>query len=207
MMYMMHTSRMYDMSTSARSTYHHGQLRQTLVALALDAVEQGSPEDVSLRGLAERAGVSGMAPYRHFPDKAALLEAVAEAGFDALRQELVAVDNPADARAALLAFAGVYVRFAVERPGLFRLMFAGAPPTPSEGLADRPSIFGLFMRRIEALVPPHRQHDAFFACWSLAHGLASLLAAGRVRQPPSDPAALAERIGRMLLDGIEENRA
>jgi AcrR family transcriptional regulator len=198
---------MYVMSTSNRSTYHHGQLRQTLIALALKAVEQGSSEDLSLRGLAEQAGVSGMAPYRHFPDKAALLAAVAEAGFEALRQKLAAADDSTDARAALVAFAGVYVRFAVERSGLFRLMFAGAPPTPGDGLADRATVFGLFMRRIEALVPPDRQRDAFFACWSLAHGLASLLVAGRIRQPPPDPAALAERIGQMLLDGIENNRA
>lgn len=206
-MYIIHTSRMYDMSTSGRSTYHHGQLRQTLIALALEMVERGSPEDLSMRGLAERAGVSGMAPYRHFPDKAALLAAVAATEFDALRQKLIAVDNSVDARAALVAFAGVYVRFAVERPGLFRLMFGGAPPTPDDGLADRATVFGLFMRRIEALVPPHRQRDAFFACWSLAHGLASLLVAGRVRQPPPDPAALAERIARMLLDGVEKSRA
>jgi hypothetical protein len=120
---------------------------------------------------------------------------------------LVAVDDLVDPRAALIAFAGAYVRFAVERPGLFRLMFAGAPPTPDDELADRATVFGLFMQRIEALVPPHRQRDAFFACWSLAHGLASLLVAGRVRQPPPDPAALAERIGRMLLEGIEKSRA
>jgi len=205
-MYIPHTLGMYEMSTSKRSTYHHGQLRQTLLALALDAVERGSPEHLSLRGLAEQAGVSGMAPYRHFPDKAALLAAVAEAGFDDLRQKLVAVDNPRDARASLIAFAGVYVGFAIERPGLFRLMFAGAPPTPEEGLADRATVFGLFMRRIEAVVPPPLHRDAFLACWSMAHGLASLLVAGRIRQPPPDPAELAERIGRMLLDGIENSR-
>lgn len=204
---MVHTLGMYDVSTSSRATYHHGQLRQALLALALDAVERGPLEGLSLRGLAEQAGVSGMAPYRHFPDKAALLAAVAEAGFDALRQKLAAVDDSTDARAALVAFAGVYVRFAVGRPGLFRLMFAGAPPTPGDGLADRATVFGLFMRRIEALVPPDRQRDAFFACWSLAHGLACLLVAGRLRQPPPDPAALAERIGQMLLDGIEKSRA
>jgi AcrR family transcriptional regulator len=194
------------MSTSKRSTYHHGQLRQTLIALALEAVEHGRPEDLSLRGLAEQAGVSGMAPYRHFADKAALLAAVAEAGFGALRQKLVEVDDPADARAALVAFAGVYVRFAVARPGLFRLMFAGAPPTPDDRLSDPATVFWLFMQRIEALVPPNRQRDAFFACWSLAHGLASLLVAGRIRQPPPDPAALAERIGRLMLDGLENSR-
>ena len=51
------------------AAYHHGDLRGALVALALETIEQEGPEAVALRNLAQRAGVSGMAPYRHFADK------------------------------------------------------------------------------------------------------------------------------------------
>src|SRR5271169_4924111 len=120
---------MCAMSTSKPKPYHHGDLRDTLIDLAVGALEQEGPEALSLRGLATRAGVSGMAPYRHFADKAALLAAAARRGFANLRERLASVDDQADPKKALVAFGVVYVRFACERPGLFRLMFAGPPPT------------------------------------------------------------------------------
>jgi AcrR family transcriptional regulator len=188
-------------STSRRSRYHHGDLRNALLGFALDLAERG--EDLTLRALSQRAGVSGMAPYRHFPDKAALLAAVAETGFAMLRQRMVEVDDPSDPLAAIGAFGGAYVGFACERPGLFRVMFGGRPPTPDDRpTADPASVFGLFATRIAAAVPANRRDDAFVACWSLAHGLASLLVAGRIRKPPSDPIELMKRTGRVLLRGL-----
>src|ERR1700722_14142677 len=106
---------MYEMSTSKRDAYHHGDLRSTLIALALEKIEQEGPEQLALRSLAQRAGVSGMAPYRHFADKASLLEAVARHGFAELREKLREVEDP-DPRKALVAFGVVYVRFACARP-------------------------------------------------------------------------------------------
>jgi AcrR family transcriptional regulator len=117
------------MSTSTRAAYHHGNLRETLVALALAMLEQAEPEQLTLRGLAEEAGVSGMAPYRHFEDKAALLSAVAEAGFVELRRRLASVDDERKPRKALIAFAVAYIGFACDKPNLYRVMFGGAPPT------------------------------------------------------------------------------
>ena len=191
------------MSTSKRGRYHHGDLRGALVALALEALEQGGPEAVALRDLAARAGVSPMAPYRHFADKAALLEAAARQGFAQLRDELRAVDLPGDPRKALIAFGMVYVQFAVARPGLFRLMFGGPPPTPDNEVASDPeTVFALFMTRIAQIAPPARRQLAFLACWSIVHGLASLLVSGRIRQPTRPPAELAEHLGEMLMAGV-----
>jgi AcrR family transcriptional regulator len=191
------------MSTSRPRPYHHGDLRDALIALTLDALENEGPEALALRGLAKQAGVSGMAPYRHFADKAALLEAVARQGFCELRDELRAVDDESDPKKALVAFAIVYVRFACARPGLFRLMFGGPPPTPDDQLAADPdTVFGLLTRRVAQLAPPAGPRIAFLACWSIVHGFASLLVSGRIRGQTSSSAALAERMGEILIRGI-----
>jgi AcrR family transcriptional regulator len=193
---------MYAMSTSKRS-YHHGQLRQTLVSLALEALETTEPEAVTLRGLAEKADVSPMAPYRHFADKAALMQAVAVAGFVELRKRLLAVDDPTSPRRALVAFASVYVRFACERPRLYRVMFGGPPPTPDESLSeDETTVYGLFTRRLGQIVEEPRRGEVFLACWSLVHGLATLLISGRIRGASATPEELGERLARSALAGL-----
>ena len=191
------------MSTLGRDSYHHGDLRDTLVSLALEALEESGWELISLRQLAIRAGVSGMAPYRHFSDKAALLEAVARFGFRELLDKLRAVDDPADPRRAIVAFGVVYVGFACARPNLFRLMFGGAPPTPDADLEANPdTTFGLFSARVAQIAPVSDRQAAFLACWSMVHGFASLLVSRRIRRPPPDPLQMTQRLGEMILDGI-----
>src|ERR1700744_2128592 len=67
-----------------RAPYHHGGLRGALIAAAQAILESEGLATLSLRAVARSAGVSPAAPYHHFPDKQALLDAVAERGFDAL---------------------------------------------------------------------------------------------------------------------------
>ncbi len=71
-------------SAAKGARYHHGALRQALVAAALEILEQEGLGALGLRAVARRVGVSQTAPYRHFADKAALLAATARAGFEAL---------------------------------------------------------------------------------------------------------------------------
>src|SRR5258706_6042474 len=107
------------MSTSARkkSAYHHGDLRAALLRSAADLLEDQGPGGVLLREVARREGVSHNAPYRHFPDRDALLVALATEGFAILAERLKASAGKEDAVA--------YVRFALEHPHRFRLMFGG----------------------------------------------------------------------------------
>ncbi|MFK7928111.1 MAG: TetR/AcrR family transcriptional regulator, partial [Myxococcota bacterium] len=65
---------------------HHGDLRRALLDAALDLVQQGDAQSLTLRGVARHAGVSSGAPYHHFDDKAALLGEVAREGFEQLAQ-------------------------------------------------------------------------------------------------------------------------
>src|SRR5580698_6568328 len=107
-----------------KSTYHHGDLSNALVAAALEVVEREGVESISIRELAGALGVSRAAPYRHFSDRDALLAAVAARGFEGLiagYEEALA--QPGGGCERLRRVTLVYFDFAIGRPGLHRLMF------------------------------------------------------------------------------------
>jgi AcrR family transcriptional regulator len=180
--------------------YHHGDLREKVLRLALDSLETSPAEDLSLRGLARQAGVSPMALYRHFADREALLAALASAGFADLGERSLAVDQVKDPKSALIALGVVYVGFAVERPGLFRLMYGGKPPSilTSPGGAPHPA-YATLARRVAELAKEEERNTAFLACWSLVHGLATLLVTERIQEPIADPKAVATRVCRFFV--------
>src|SRR6202011_2035756 len=100
--------------------YHHGNLRAALLAQAERTVRELGVQDLSLRELARQLGVSHGAPRRHFSDRQALLDALAEAGFARLGAELrsAADDAGADFEPRLMAIAAAYVRFATHDASL-----------------------------------------------------------------------------------------
>ncbi|MEV6426538.1 TetR/AcrR family transcriptional regulator [Nocardia sp. NPDC051463] len=107
-----------------RTSYHHGALRDTLLAACLRLIETEGIGAVSLRRVAREAGVNTGAPYHHFVDRAALLAALSTQGFQLLGNEVTAARAAADTPLhALTALAETYVRFSREHPGHFRLMF------------------------------------------------------------------------------------
>jgi len=118
----------------AERAYHHGDLRRALLARAESTLRDGGgAERLSLRELARQVGVSHGAPRRHFPDRQALLEALAQTGFERLSEQLRAALERAphdDGRAGegfedrLAATAAAYVRFAIRDAALLELMFA-----------------------------------------------------------------------------------
>jgi AcrR family transcriptional regulator len=107
--------------------YHHGNLRAALLQRAARTVDERGVQALSLRELARETGVSHAAPRRHFPDRQALLDALAEDGFERLGAQLVAAIDAAGGgfRARLQALAGAYIAFATRHPALLELMFAG----------------------------------------------------------------------------------
>jgi AcrR family transcriptional regulator len=105
--------------------YHHGNLRAELLAEAERTLRDQGIDQLSLRDLARQAGVSHAAPRRHFADRQALLEALAEVGFLRLGDELLAAIGAAadDYQTRLRAAATAYVRFATQDAALLDLMF------------------------------------------------------------------------------------
>lgn len=109
------------MSTSGKP-YHHGDLRAALLDAADALLDQGGDGAVSLREAARMAGVSATAAYRHFADKEALLAALALRGFEAFGAAMAAAVAVGDV-SPHVARGRAYLRFALARPGRFRLMF------------------------------------------------------------------------------------
>lgn len=102
-----HTSSMSDTAAvpmNETATYHHGDLRRTLIAAALELAAEGKDWNFSLREVARRAGVSHNAPYNHFAHKRDLMSAAAVVGHEMLRAELKAA--VAKARDPAQRFAG-----------------------------------------------------------------------------------------------------
>lgn len=107
--------------------YHHGNLREALLERAGRTVDERGAQALSLRELAREVGVSHAAPRRHFPDRQALLDALAEDGFERLGDEMRQAVRGAGASfdARLHALSQAYISFATEHAALLELMFAG----------------------------------------------------------------------------------
>jgi AcrR family transcriptional regulator len=100
------------------SRYHHGNLRNVLIAGALEAIAEKGAANLSLRDVARRAGVSHAAPAHHFGDKRGLLTAIAVEGFDGLTEATSAAAG--DHVAGGLA----WIRWALEHPAHYEVMFS-----------------------------------------------------------------------------------
>ena len=176
--------------------YHHGDLRRALVAAALELLEQG--DELSLRAVARRAGVSHTAPYHHFRDRRALVAAVAQEGQLTLRDALAEAGKGLDGRERLLESGVAYVRFAVSNPTRFRVMF-------SAELADRSelpelqaacdSAYAELLANVRRVMGESAPEEAVqtraLGAWSTVHGLSMLILDRQVPGVGADPEAAA----------------
>ena len=191
---------MLTVSTLAE-TYHHGELRPALVKAALDLLTEAGADALSLRAVARRAGVSAMAPYRHYVDKEALLAAVATHGFGGLRNALLLADREAEDQ-ALTAQAVAYVRYALDNPALFRLMFGPERVgTHPDLAASGEAAYAVLADRVAADTPAGDGREArVLGCWSLVHGLALLFLDGKIALKTSAPAEeIVRRVAHAML--------
>ncbi len=171
------------------TAYHHGNLRQSLIDAALEHLQSGSVESLSLRALAREVGVSQTAPYRHFKDKTALVVELGVQGFNQLTNHIESAIAPfAKEPAQQIVAAGMgYIEFARMKPALFLLMFG----RKTDETASHPELeaagkrcFGVISGLVEAGIkkgdlidqPIDRMTNA---AWAMAHGLATLVVSGR----------------------------
>ena len=197
--------------------YHHGNLRQALLDAALALIEAGEEQDVSLRTVAARAGVSNAAPYRHFQDREALMAAVAAIGFDRLLESLRRARESASEGEELLANATAYLAFASKNIGLYLVMFGESHLAIrfDEGLARSSmaafrELQDLVGTRLPANCGEGEAKRVATAIWAGLHG-AALLASGRfipVGGPGDRERAEAEgmAIARLLIERLSEPR-
>ncbi|MBM4361910.1 MAG: WHG domain-containing protein [Deltaproteobacteria bacterium] len=211
---------------SRRAGYHHGALPRALLDAALVLLEQHGESGFTLRSAAREAGVSPGAPYHHFEDRDALLAALAAEGFLLLSAALDAASAPTDepprgeepraprrsAREEAEELGLAYVRFAVERPVLFRLMMGRVTRRAlSEGDVGRVAR-GAFERLRDAVLRAARERAPGAApapeeiplAWSVVHGLAFLAMDGHLGGEPArfeDLAPMVRRTLRLVGDG------
>jgi AcrR family transcriptional regulator len=182
--------------------YHHGNLRTALLAQAEHTVRERGVSELSLRELAREVGVSHAAPRRHFPDRQALLDALAVAGFDRLGTELrAAVESAGESfQDRLQATAGAYIQFAVEDAELLDLMFTGKHRESADMLveaADRAFavLFELISQgQAEGALEPGDPKRVGLVLFATVQGLAALVTSSMVAADQLDwllPEAIA----------------
>jgi AcrR family transcriptional regulator len=194
---------------------HHGDLRNALLAAALELVAERGPRGFSVAEAARRAGVSSAAPYKHFADRDALLAALAVRGYEQQVQRFTAAlaaapDGPVDRLAAVVR---AYVAFAVEERPLFDVVFgAGLDKAehPDVGAASA-AVLALLLSETAALAPGvDEAQELLMAVASLAHGYAVFLterAFGPVDEALAPTLDRAEGAARALLAGHSPSRS
>jgi AcrR family transcriptional regulator len=164
-----------DLGNSSRRGYHHGDARNALLGAAAELLEKVGAARLSLRQVAEHAGLSRQAPYNHFDDKEALLAELVREGFERLAASLAA-GNP-NAKSALERAAEAYIRRAQEAPALFRLMFSrelvDLSRFPAAAQAGS-TAFQQLKEIVAAFAPAASVRQLALAAWSLVHGYATL---------------------------------
>lgn len=180
--------------------YHHGNLREALLAAALDILATDGIDGLSLRSLARATGVTQAAPYSHFRDKDELLAAVAETGFQRLALSMAeAATGAKGVQDKIEKLACAYARFAVDNKPLFGIMFgrelADLKRFPTLAMTAGKS-YALISAALAQRTQAQGSDDARFltvAVWSLCHGLTTLIVEGKMTP---------EQIGAPDLDAL-----
>lgn len=198
------------MSTSTESDrYHHGDLRRALVEAALELLAEGGTEAMGLRELARRVGVSAAAPYRHFRDRQALIQAVAAAGFEQFDAEVCGAKDGVLPEDQFATMAEAYVHFALKNPRLYRLMFSselGKFEDPELRRAADAAYASLAVAA--AREDPDAPGEAAISAWAFVHGLSMLLLDGQllgVTPEAADP--LIRKLARRSADQLRRGRS
>ena len=171
-------------------SYHHGDLKNALIKAGVEILSKDGIEGLSLRKVAQRAGVSHNAPYSHFPDKQSLIAAISTEGFKQLYQELdTAVSTYTnDPKRQLQEGAWAYVQFAMSNTDTFKIMFSGVLEKEKEYPAFVEISRNTFNRVLDIVracqdagilrgVPPEMMA---ISVWGQIHGIISLLLEGQI---------------------------
>jgi AcrR family transcriptional regulator len=182
----------------SKDSYHHGDLKASILGQAAILVAERGADGVSLRELARAAGVSHAAPAHHFTDRRGLFTALATEGYRLLTAALT------DARPKFIDAARAYVRFAIDHPGHYEVMFDKSlyDDADPELIAATTAAGVELNRGVGTLADEHAKDDpqgAALAAWSLVHGFSLLWLNGAV-DTTGDPVATVERLAAILFD-------
>lgn len=190
----------------ASHSYHHGDLKEALIAASHKILKEKGADSLSLRAVAAEAGVSHMAPYSHFKSKKSLFQEVAASGFDELASKMISASKTLSSAPELILSYGVtYIEFALAQPQLYRLMLGqvenlGRRTVGKTDVVDKPAQISLEVSpelQRSSKRPFDLLENAFaqtsrnelkvkaqaLGAWSMVHGMAALLIEGHFEIP------------------------
>jgi AcrR family transcriptional regulator len=187
-----------------RKNYHHGDLKNALIKAGVEILSKEGIEGLSLRKVAQRAGVSHSAPYSHFPDKQSLIAAISTEGFNQLYAELdsAVVAYPKDAKKQLQQGALAYVQFALENVDTFKIMFSGVLEKEKEYPAFVDISHKTFQRVVDVvracqeagILRSTPAEMMAVAVWGQVHGIVSLALEGQISHSVLDHHAVQDLV-------------
>jgi AcrR family transcriptional regulator len=183
-------------------SYHHGDLRNSLVSVGIDMLNDKGISGISMREIARNIGVGHNAPYRHFRNKHQLLEAIAEDGFRRLKAKntRLELEYASDPEEQLFESAIHIISMAAEQSHLYQLMFGGylKPGECGNGLkkaADEA------MQSLVGIIKNGQQQQVFIqgnpttlalSAMSMIQGVAIMVSSGKLK-PQADITASMDR--------------
>ncbi|NEQ46570.1 MAG: TetR/AcrR family transcriptional regulator [Leptolyngbya sp. SIOISBB] len=193
--------------------YHHGDLRNTLLAIATELLAENGVQALSLRKMAQRAGVSHNAPYMHFPDKDAVLAAIAEEGFRLLTVDVESAISQAgdNTHQQLIAASQAYVNFALNHSSHMQVMFRSTDLAKYPQLveASQSSLNQLFelvkSGQEQGDLKSSDTHEMTKAIWAMVHGVAAISIAYEPTTLLPGQASVEDVVSKfvnLLLDGL-----
>lgn len=194
---------------SKKRTYHHGDLRHSLLAAAESLLAHKGTADLSLREVAKAAGVSHAAPYRHFRNRRDLIEALAAEGFRYLTRASREIEQkyPHQPEKQLIELGWKHFYLALEKPAIVHLLFGDVLPIKSAGKELREAA----LEAIESLVrivkngqkaglyKKTNAHVLALAAISMVHGFSLLVISGKI-PPPLSGRLPIKFLGKALAD-------
>jgi AcrR family transcriptional regulator len=166
---------------------------------------------VAMRPLAEQVGITPMAIYRHYADRASLLNAVADQGFEELATQVQKLQFHGGVEHRLMQVADVFLDTALQFPNLYELMFLvrreGARVYPEDFKAGRSPAFNPTVKILEEAMRagelrPDDPMEIAFELSALSHGLIVLYLGGRVAQRDKEFRLLHQRSFRRYFSGL-----
>ncbi len=172
-----------------KGSYQHGNLKESLMHAAFASINKSNEVDFSLRNLAKMVGVTPMAAYRHYPSKESILLAIAQEGFEKLRVQFedALKNDPSD----LPAIGVAYVKFAIENPVYFRVMFHPdlhgsknqdkfPEPRPEDRKAYQLLLACVALNQEKGRFKNKDTEILAITAWATVHGLATLMVNGNL---------------------------
>lgn len=195
-----------------KAQYHHGDLRKSLIATAIEIIIEEGLEKISMRRLGRRIGVSRTAAYRHFAGKSDLLCSIAEEGFIKMKKKIRQAHSETNDHVAKLMQQGVaYIEFAIKNPVYYRLMFGNilkiqdrTPDLIAAAAAAYKEIVDCVIEcQKKKHVKPYDPHMIANMCWAMTHGISMLIIDRHVQSTNAFhdvPALLMENDDKKAID-------